>query len=665
MATTAAVPTYSGTSEHAETGLWSWLTTVDHKRIAALYLGTSLFWFLIGGIEATIIRAQLAFPNGKVVSAQVFNELFTMHGTTMIFLVVMPLSAAFFNLLIPLQIGARDVAFPRLNAFSYWVYLFGSLFMNSSWLFGMAPNGGWFGYAPLTTMAYSPNLNIDFWMLGLQILGVSSPAAAFNFITTIINMRAPGMHFMRMPIFTWMAFVVQFLLVLAFPVITIALVFLQFDRFFGTTFYLATAGADPLLWQHLFWIFGHPEVYILILPAFGLVSEVLPTFSRKPLFGYPVMVYSGILIAFLGFGVWAHHMFAVGMGPIADSIFSVTTMLIAIPTGVKIFNWIFTMWGGNLRFTVAMKFAITLVALFTIGGISGVMHASPPADLQQTDTYFIVAHFHYVLVAGSLMGLWAGIYYYFPKITGRMLSERIGNWHFWITFVGVNLTFMPMHWSGLYGMPRRIYTYPADQGWDVFNLMSSIGAYLQAGAGFIFAYNIIKSWRSGEIAGNDPWGAPSLEWSIPSPPPEYNFAVIPTVTSRYPMWDVKSPALTADVPHSREDDERSQISLGGRHVGSMRDHMSAGTPEGGMNPHSGQESSKMDLKTAEELGIPMPYPTIKPLFVALFMCLMFASLMFIHEGKLPVGVIAIMACAAAMTGFLYSWLTSPLEPMHG
>jgi cytochrome c oxidase subunit 1 len=664
MATAAVSPSYVPTEKYSGNGIWSWLTTVDHKRIGTLYLYTALSWFALGGLEAVIMRMQLQGPNGRVVSAEVYNQLFTMHGTTMIFLVVMPLSAAFFNFLIPLQIGARDVAFPRLNAFSYWVYLFGSLFMNSSWLVGMAPNGGWFGYVPLTTLPYSPNLNIDFWMLGLQILGVSSLAAAFNFITTIINMRAPGMNLMRMPMFTWMSFVVQFLLVLAFPVITIALVFLQFDRFFGTNFYTITAGADPLLWQHLFWVFGHPEVYILILPAFGLVSEILPTFSRKPIFGYPVMVYSGILIAFLGFGVWAHHMFAVGMGPIADSVFSLTTMLIAIPTGVKIFNWIFTMWGGNLRFTVAMKFAISLVALFTIGGISGVMHASPPADLQQTDTYFIVAHFHYVLVAGSLMGLWGGIYYYFPKITGRLLSEKIGNWHFWLTFVGVNLTFMPMHWSGLYGMPRRIYQYDAGQGWDVFNMMSSVGAYLQFVAGLVFAYNIIRSRKKGEIAGNDPWGAPSLEWSIPSPPPDYNFETIPTVTSRYPLWDIKSPELTVDVPHTKRGDQRSDVTVGGSDVGSFHDHMAAGTPLGGVNPNAAQASTKVSLKTAEELGIPMPYPTIKPMWVALFMTLMFASLLLIHKNMLAVAVTGVILFGAAMTSMLYAWLTSPLEPHH-
>jgi cytochrome c oxidase subunit 1 len=664
MATAAVSPAYAHAGEYTGGGIWSWLTTVDHKRIGALYMYTALAWFAVGGTEALIMRMQLQGPNGHVVTPEVFNQLFTMHGTTMIFLVIMPLSAAFFNFLIPLQIGARDVAFPRLNAFSYWVYLFGSLFMNSSWLAGMAPNGGWFGYAPLTTMAYSPGMNIDFWMLGLQILGVSSLAAAFNFITTIINMRAPGMNLMRMPMFTWMAFIVQFLLVLAFPVITIALVFLQFDRFFGTNFYTMTAGADPLLWQHLFWIFGHPEVYILILPAFGIVSEVLPTFSRKPIFGYPVMVYSGILIAFLGFGVWAHHMFAVGMGPIADSVFSVTTMLIAIPTGVKIFNWIFTMWGGNLHFTTAMKYAISLVALFTIGGISGVMHASPPADLQQTDTYFIVAHFHYVLVAGSLMGLWAGIYYYYPKITGRLLSERLGNWHFWITFIGVNLTFMPMHWSGLYGMPRRIYTYDAGQGWEIFNLLSSLGAYIQAVGVVVGFWNILWSRKNGLVSGNDPWGGGTLEWSIPSPPPEYNFAVIPTVTSRYPLWDMKSPHLTSEVPHSKHGDERNDVEVGGRHVAAFHDHMSAGTPEGGVNPHAKQAPTKVPLKTAEELGIPMPFPTIKPLFVALFMTLMFGSLLLIHKDHLHLAVGFIIAFATAMACTLYGWLLSPLEPAH-
>ena len=623
MATLAApVSTATATGEYGGTGIWSWLTTVDHKRIGTLYLFTALFFFCWGGMEALIIRTQLAAPNMGLVTAQQYNQLFTMHGTTMVFLVIMPLSAAFFNYLIPLQIGARDVAFPRLNAFSYWVFLFGGIIITLPILWGLAPDGGWFGYAPLTTMAYSSGYHIDYWVIGLQILGVSSLAAAFNFITTIINMRAPGMLLMRMPVFTWMSFVVQFLIILAFPVITVALVFLLFDRFFGTNFYTIAAGADPLLWQHLFWIFGHPEVYILILPAFGLVSEVLPTFSSKPLFGYPVMVYSGILIGFLGFGVWAHHMFSVGMGPIADSVFSITTMLIAIPTGVKILNWVSTMWGGRIRFTTSMMFGIGLVGLFTIGGISGIMHSSPPADLQQTDSYFVVAHFHYVLVGGSMFGIFAGVYYYFPKMTGRLMNELLGKIHFWLFFIGMNLTFFPMHFAGLLGMPRRIYTYDAGQGWDKFNLWSTIGTYVLLVSMLVFFWNFFRSRKVGAIAGNNPWNAPTLEWAIPSPPPDYNFAHVPVITSRYPLWDQKADELVKS---------EAETTTGGR------------------------------LKTAAELGIPMPFPTIKPLFVALFMCMMFLGLLFIHAGQLALALTIVIGSAACMAMTLIGWLTSPLE----
>ena len=623
MATMAApAPASIATTGDYDNSVWSWLTTVDHKRIGILYLVTALFFFCWGGLEALVIRAQLAGPNQHLVSAELYNQLFTMHGTTMVFLVIMPLSSAFFNFLIPLQIGARDVAFPRLNAFSYWVFLFGGIVITLPILFGLAPNAGWFGYAPLTTMAYASGYNIDYWVIGLQILGVASLAAAFNFITTIINMRAPGMHLMRMPIFTWMSFVVQFLVILAFPVITAALVFLVFDRFFGTNFYTVSAGADPLLWQHLFWVFGHPEVYILILPAFGLVSEVLPTFSRKPLFGYPVMVYSGILIGFLGFGVWAHHMFSVGMGPIADSVFATTTMLIAIPTGVKILNWVSTMWGGQIRFTTSMMFGIALVGMFTIGGISGIMHSSAPADLQQTDTYFVVAHFHYVLVGGAVFGIMAGVYYYFPKMTGRMLSESLGKWNFWLMFIGMNLTFFPMHFSGLYGMPRRVYTYDAGQGWDFYNLLASIGAAVQALGMIVFLYNMLRSRKQGAIAGNNPWGAPTLEWAIPSPPPDYNFAHIPTVTSRYPLWDQKADELVKS---------EAETTTGGR------------------------------LKTAKELGIPMPFPTILPLVAALLMTVMLCGLLFIHAGMMPVAIAILVTCALGLAFTLITWLTSPLE----
>ncbi len=523
----------------------AWLTTTDHKRIGLLYFWTAFAFFLIGGLEALVIRAQLATPSGLGVSAEAYNQLFTMHGTTMVFLALMPLSAAFFNYIIPLQIGARDVAFPRLNAFSYWVFLLGGLFLNASFvagpLFGagrlsVAPDGGWFGYANLTSKQFSPGPNIDFWLLGLQILGIASLAAGFNFIVTILNMRAPGMKMMRLPVFSWMTLVTQFLVITAFPVITVALVLLMFDRFFGTHFFVPAGGGDPILWQHLFWLFGHPEVYILILPAMGIVSEVLPTFSRKPLFGYTVVVYSGVLIGFMGWGVWSHHMFSAGLGPIADSVFSATTMLIAVPTGVKIFNWIATMWGGQIRFTTAMLFAVGFIGMFIIGGLSGVTHAAPPADLQQTDTYYVVAHIHYVLFGGTMLGLFAGMYYWWPKMTGRRLSEALGKWHFALTFVGMNLAFFPMHFSGLLGMPRRVYTYPAELGVAQLNLVSTIGAFLIGVSMLVFMWNLWRSRTKGEPAGDDPWGGATLEWTIPSPPPPHNFDVIPTVASRLPRW---------------------------------------------------------------------------------------------------------------------------------
>jgi cytochrome c oxidase subunit 1 len=468
-----------------------------------------------------------------------------MHGTTMIFLALMPLSASFFNYIVPLQIGARDVAFPRLNAFSYWVFLCGGLLMNASWVAGplfhagqlnVAPDAGWFGYANLTSRQYSPGPNIDFWMFGLQILGVSTLAAGFNFIVTILNMRAPGMRMMRLPVFCWMTLVTSFLIITAFPVVTVALVLLMFDRFFGTHFYLTSAGGDPVLWQHLFWLFGHPEVYILILPAMGIVSEVLPTFARKPLFGYTVVVYSGVLIGFMGWGVWSHHMFAVGLGPIADSVFAATTMLIAVPTGVKIFNWLATLWGGQLRFTSAMLFALGFIALFTIGGLSGITHAAPPADLQQTDTYYVVAHLHYVLFGGTVFGLFAGMYYWWPKMTGRLLSEPLGRWHFALMFVGMNLAFFPMHLIGLLGMPRRIYTYSPELGVATLNLVSSVGAFLIGVSVLVFIWNVWRTRTRGQLAGNDPWGAATLEWTVASPPPVHNFDVIPTVASRLPRW---------------------------------------------------------------------------------------------------------------------------------
>jgi cytochrome c oxidase subunit 1 len=536
----------------AATGLKSWLTTTDHKRIGLLYFWTAFLFFLLGGLEALLIRSQLAQPGNHVVSAETFNQLFTMHGTTMVFLALMPLSAAFFNYIVPLQIGARDVAFPRLNAFSYWVFLLGGLFMNSSWLLPHhpAPDGGWFGYANLTSTQYSPGLNIDFWLLGLQILGIASLAAGFNFIVTILNMRAPGMTMMRLPVFSWMTLVTSFLIITAFPVITVALAFLMFDRFFGSHFYIPQSGGDPVLWQHLFWLFGHPEVYILILPAMGIISEVLPTFSRKPLFGYTVIVYSGVLIGFMGWGVWSHHMFAVGLGPIADSVFAASTMLIAVPTGVKIFNWLATLWRGDIRFTTALLFAVGFIAMFTIGGLSGVTHASPPTDLQQTDTYYVVAHIHYVLFGGTIFGIFAGIYYWWPKMSGRLLSEGLGKLHFTLTFIGMNLAFFPMHIIGLLGMPRRIYTYSDSLGVSTMNLISTIGAFTIGLGMLVFVYNLWRTARVGKPAGNDPWGGATLEWTIPSPPPPHNFDVIPTVVSRLPRW---SATQFKAIPEGAED----------------------------------------------------------------------------------------------------------------
>jgi cytochrome c oxidase subunit 1 len=521
------------------TGIMSWIKTVDHKRIGILYGSTAFLFFLIGGLEALFMRIQLMKPDNTFVSAETFNALFTMHGTTMIFLGIMPLSAMFFNYFIPLQIGARDVAFPRLNAFSYWVFLLGGLFINFSWLINAAPNAGWFGYANLTERPYSPGLNTDFWVLGLQILGIASVAAAINFFVTIVNLRAPGMKMLRMPMFVWMSFITQILLLLAFPVITIALVFLMMDRHFGTAFFLPEGGGDPIMWQHLFWIFGHPEVYILILPAFGIVSEVLPVFSRKPLFGYTAMVFSGAFIAFLGFGVWSHHMFSTGMGPFADSFFALSTMLIAVPTGVKIFNWIGTLWGGSLQMKTPLYFAVGMVAMFIIGGLSGVMHASPPADLQQTDSYFVVAHFHYVLFGGSIFGLSAGAYYWFPKMFGRMLDEKLGKLHFWMMFVGFNVTFFPMHFLGLNGMPRRVYTYPAELNFEFWNQVQTWGSLLLGASFLVFIYNIWRASRRPANAPADPWRGATLEWAIPSPPQEFNFADVPPVNSSTPVWDLR------------------------------------------------------------------------------------------------------------------------------
>ena len=528
-------------------GIWSWITTVDHKRIGVLYGTTAFIFMLFAGIEAGVIRVQLSQPELGIVSPGRYNEMFTMHATVMIFMVVMPLSASFFNFVVPLAIGARDVAFPRLNALSYWIFLFGGILMHVSFAVGEVPDAGWFSYANLTEKPFSPDRGLDFWSLSLLVLGASSVAAALNFVVTIVNLRAPGMTLMRMPVFVWMTLITSILLVLAFPVITVGLIELTMDRNFGTHFFVPTGGGDPILWQHLFWVFGHPEVYILILPPMGIVSEILPTFSKKPLFGYPFIVFSGIVIGMMGWAVWSHHMFTVGLGPVANSVFTITTMLIAVPTGVKIFNWMGTLWKGSIEFSTAMLFALGFITLFIIGGLSGVSHAVSPSDFQQQDTYYVVAHLHYVLFGGSVFGIFAGIYYWYPKITGKMLSEFWGKITFALMFIGMNVTFFPMHYAGMNGMPRRIFTYAEEFGWGNLNLLSTFGYFVLFISILTFMYSLWQSRRSRPVS-HDPWDAPGLEWSIASPPPPYNFAEIPRVEGRDHYWIVKDRAREEGNP---------------------------------------------------------------------------------------------------------------------
>ncbi|MBW3591773.1 MAG: cytochrome c oxidase subunit I [Actinobacteria bacterium] len=617
----------------AKTGIWSWVTTVDHKRIGVMYGYTAFAFFILGGLEALLIRLQLATADGEVLSADLYNQMFSTHGITMIFLVVMPMGAAFFNYLIPLMIGARDVAFPRLNALSYWVFLSGGLFLYASWFFGGAPDGGWFAFAPLTTgEGFLPGGNrLDFYALGLQILGVSSIVASANFIVTILNMRAPGMKLLKMPVFIWMALIVNFLLLFAMPIIAVALFMMTFDRSFGTMFFDASGGGDPILWQHLFWLFGHPEVYILILPAMGIVSEILPTFSRKPLFGYSFVVFSGAAIGFMGWGVWAHHMFTVGLGPAANAAFAVSTMFIAVPTGVKIFNWMATMAGGRLNFRTPMLFAIGFIAMFIIGGLSGVTHSIVPHDAQQQDTYYIVAHFHYVLFGGAILGLFGGLYYWFPKLYGKMYNETLGKVHFWMMMIGFNLTFGPFHILGLKGMPRRYYTYQEGLGWGMWNMVATIGAFIIALSTLVFMYNWMKSKRSGAKAIEDPWDGRTLEWTIPSPPPEYNYAQVPQVEERDDFWHRKY----------KEDKKGRPVPV----------------PTGGADAEASEDADVQDPQAEEGHeeeghGIHLPSPSYCPLIAAAGMPMMAAAVIM---ASWLVGILGAVVCLA---GF-YGWVLEP------
>jgi cytochrome c oxidase subunit 1 len=526
----------------------SWVVTVDHKKLGIMYIVYSLLFLVVAGIEAMVIRIQLAIPHNTFVSPQVYNRVFTMHGTTMVFFVGMPILIGFANYLIPLMIGARDMAFPRLNAFSFWMTALGGILLYYSFIGGVglsnagsAPDVGWFAYAPLTSKAFSRGHSTDYWALALTISGVGSIGAAINMVATTICMRCKGMTMFRLPLLAWLYLVQAALILVAIGPLTAAQIMLMVDRYLGGHFFDTQAGGSAYIWIHFFWIFGHPEVYVLVLPAFAFANEIIPTFSRKAIFGYPAMVAASVGIGFVSLGVWAHHMFTVGMTSVSNAFFALSTMLVAVPTGIKIFNWIATMWGGKIRFATPMIFCIAFVFQFLISGLTGIILSVAPVDWQLHNSYFVVAHFHYVLVGGILFTIFGAIYYWYPKMTGKMLDEKLGKWHFWIFLIGFHLTFDFMHIPGMLGMPRHIYTYEPDRGWTTLNLIVSSGAFFQAVAVSIFVYNLVISYFKGETAGPDPWDAWTLEWATTSPPPVYNFATEPIVGSRRPLWDLKHP----------------------------------------------------------------------------------------------------------------------------
>src|SRR5271165_4948267 len=528
--------------------LHEWIVTVDHKRLGIMYIATSLFFFAVAGVLAALMRAQLAFPNGKVLPPEVFNRLFTVHGTTMVFLVGMPFFAGLANYLVPLMIGARDMAFPRLNAFGYWMFLFGGMLLYFSYIageglagHGTAPDVGWFAYAPLTERAFSRGTSTDYWILSIIISGIGSTASAINVIATIISMRCKGMTLARMPLFVWLMLVVSAMVVVALPPLTAAQIMLLLDRYLGAHFFDTQAGGSAVIWMHFFWIFGHPEVYVLIIPGFAVASEVIPVFSRKPIFGYSIMVAATVAIGFVSLGVWAHHMFTIGMTSYANAFFVASTMAVGVPTGIKIFNWLGTMWGGKIRLTIPMMFCIAFLFQFLIAGLTGIMLAAAPFDWQLGNSYFVVAHFPYVLIGGLVFTIFAALYYWYPKVTGRMYNENLGKWHFWLFLIGFHLTFDFMHIPGVLGMPRRIYTYEAGRGWEIWNLIISLGVIFQIVGIMFWVVNSVWSYFKGKPAGNDPWDAWTLEWATSSPPTDYNFATIPVVRSRRPLWDLKHP----------------------------------------------------------------------------------------------------------------------------
>ncbi|HEY1276774.1 MAG TPA: cytochrome c oxidase subunit I [Thermoleophilaceae bacterium] len=584
-------------------GLVGWLTTTDHKRIGILYFFTSLTFFATGGVEALLMRTQLLAPDKHVLGPDAFNQAFTMHGVTMIFLFVIPMATgAFGNYLIPLMIGARDMAFPRMNAVSYWIYLASGIFIYVSVVIGNAPDAGWFDYVPLASREFSPSSGIDFYALGLMFNGIATTATAINFIVTIFKLRAPGMSLNRMPLFCYAFLAVSFALIFALPPLTAALGFLELDRRLGFHFYDVAHGGDSLLWQHLFWIFGHPEVYIIVLPAFGIATSIIPTFVRRKMVAFPLVALAEILVAFIGFGVWAHHMFAVGLATVTTVYYAAASLIIVIPSGIQLFAWITTIVTGTPRFKTPLLWIVGFIVYFVFGGLSGITFAVIPFDQQLTDTYYVVAHFHFVIFGAAVFPILGGMYYWFPKVTGRMYDETAGKVSFWLTFAGTAITFFPMHIVGFLGMPRRQYTYAPDLGWSALNLIESLGAYLLAAGLLLVVANLAVSYFKGEPAGNDPFGGDTLEWSTTSPPPHYNYAVIPKVTSPYAMWD-------------REDREEDARKLDRGELTLERGHETAA-------------STVLDADWDEVLE--MPSHSWSPVMVALSLSLVFAMLLLGH-----------------------------------
>jgi cytochrome c oxidase subunit 1/cytochrome c oxidase subunit I+III len=617
-------------------GLLGWLSSVDHKEIGKRYLLTAFFFLIVGGLEAAVIRAQLGAPNQTLLTPEQYNQLFTMHGVTMIFLYALPVLSGFSNYLWPLLLGSRDMAFPRLNALSYWIFVFAGIFLYVSFPLGKAPDAGWFNYVPYSSRTYNPGPNIDVYALGMVLLGISTTVGSMNFIVTLARTRAPGMSINRVPILVWGTLTASVGNLFAVPAVSLAFLMLWLDRQFGTHFFDVSAGGQPLLWQHLFWMFGHPWVYAIVLPAMGIVSDGLPTFCRRPLVGYTAVALATVTTMVLGFGVWVHHMFATGLPPLSLSFFSAASFVIVIPSSVAVFSWLATIWTGRPVFKTAFLFFAGFVILFVIGGVSGFMTAAVPVDRELTDTYFVVAHLHYVIIGINVFPVVGGIYYWFPKFTGRLMNERLGKWSFWVMFIGFNVGFFPMHILGLMGMPRRVYTYPSGLGWGPINLIVTLGSYAFAIGILLFLVNVWRSLRHGEPAGSNPWDAASLEWSVSSPPPAYNFVVIPTIASRYPLWEDRLEGTAG----------RSQV-----HEGMLLDH--------------GRETIGTTVLDAEpDVILRMPGDSLGPLLLSVAMALIFVGLL-LHSW--PVVAAAMLGTFVASVVWLWpeSKLGQTLDITHG